>query len=77
MELEEPKQRRKRLDHERYIKNRLERIRKQKAYDDTHREHIRAMAKRRYLNKVGLLNSLGENRDEFTKKLIILSNKKI
>lgn len=66
---EEAKQRRKRLDHERYMRNRCDRILKQKAYDDAHREHIRATAKRRYLNRIGLLNSLGENRAEFTKNL--------
>lgn len=66
---EEAKQRRKRLDHERYMRNRWERIRKQKAYDDTHREHIRAAAKRRYLQKIGLLDCLGENRAEFTENL--------
>lgn len=66
---EEAKQRRKRLDHERYMRNRKERIHKQKAYDDAHREHIRATAKMRYLNRIGLLSSLGENRAEFTKDL--------
>lgn len=70
---EEARQRRKRLDHERYLRERDKRLKRQHEYYITHIEQCKAAAKRCYLRKLGLFDGIHADKALFTDNLVRLT----